>query len=405
MYRFGDGTAFPLEENFIDTLTHAVESCTQAFSILAELDARREKAVAAERDSQREVERLIELDRAVATALAPFLPAAGGGGGLAQATASKIIAATKQSVSAVRGQVESRARALLAEAAPSTVAERVQAALASFFERVELPGTKWTLAWDVRGSAPRAEATATAGKLGAAFSLDLGGQWAAPLRNDQLASDVIVHLVRKRTFGKAKPTPTDLSKMLLVGAEHHGREVVLWLRESTKTLAGVRFTIAEDGVTFGNVSATGELEAEVSALGDEDAPNLRRLAEAAVGQLAALRTRRTVRELRFGSDPLTTLANPKAFPLELLAQLTPLCRMLRDRSPVAGELVLKRDIGDGRREELFVPRAALAARFTSLPTDYRRPFEDMGLGNDGEASSGAPAAVPPLPPGVQKVMG
>ncbi len=405
MYRFGDGTAFPLEENFIDTLTHAVETCTQAFSILAELDARREKAVAAERDSQREVERLIELDRAVAAALAPFLPAGGGSAGLAQATASKIIAATKQSVSAVRGQVESRARALLADAAPSTSSERVQAALAPFFERVELPGTKWTLTWDVRGASPRAEATATAGKLGVTFALDLGGQWAAPLRNDLLAADVIVHLVRKRTFGKAKPTPTDLSKMLLVGAEHHGREVVLWLRESVKTLAGVRFTIAEDGVTFGNLSATGELESEISTLGEEDVPNLRRLAEAAVAQLAALRTRRTVRELRFGNDPLTALANPKAFPLELLAQLTPLCRMLRDRSPVAGELVLKRDIGDGRREELFVPRAALASRFTPLPAEYRRPFEDMGLGNDGDASAAPAPASPPLPPNVQKVMG
>ena len=130
MYRFGDGTAFPLEENFIDTLTQAVEACTQAFSLLAELDARRDKAQAAERDSQREVERLMDLDRVVAEALGPFMPGGGGSAGLAQATAMKIIAATKQSVSAVRSQVESRARALLAEAAPSTIADRVQASLA-----------------------------------------------------------------------------------------------------------------------------------------------------------------------------------------------------------------------------------------------------------------------------------
>ena len=28
MYRYGDGTPFPLDENFIDTLTTAVETCT-----------------------------------------------------------------------------------------------------------------------------------------------------------------------------------------------------------------------------------------------------------------------------------------------------------------------------------------------------------------------------------------
>jgi hypothetical protein len=406
MYRFGDGTAFPIEENFIDTLTVAVEACTNAFSLLAELDARREKAQAAERESQREVERLVELDRAVAAALAPFLPAGPGNTGLAQATAGKIIAATKQSVSAVRGQVESRARALLAEAAPATIADRVQAALAPFFERVELPGAKWSLSWDARTGAARAEASAVAGKLSASFSLDATSQWIGPIRNDTFASDVVVHLVRKRAFGKAKPTPTDLSKMLMVAIEHNSREVVLWVRESAKTQAGHRFTIAEDGVTSVALSATGEPESEVMTISDEDLPNLRRLAEAAVTQLAALRTRRTVRELRMGAEPVASLTNPRVFPLELLGQLTPLCRLLRDRSPVAGELVLKRDIGDGRREELFVPRAALAARFAPLPPEYRRPFEEMGLGNDGgDAAAGPNAKTVALPAGVQKVMG
>ncbi|MBK7538883.1 MAG: hypothetical protein IPI49_26660 [Myxococcales bacterium] len=407
MYRFGDGTAFPLEENFIDTLTQAVEACTQAFSLLAELDARRDKAQAAERDSQREVERLMDLDRVVAEALGPFMPGGGGSAGLAQATAMKIIAATKQSVSAVRSQVESRARALLAEAAPSTIADRVQASLAPFFERVELPGAKWVLSWEARSGPARAEATATSGKLAATFSLDVAGAWQAPIRNEQFASDVIVHLVRKRTFGKAKATPIDLGKMLMVGIEHTSREVVLWVRETPKSLAGFRFTIAEDGVTFCNVGAGGEVESEVLAVADEDLPNLRRLTEAAVTQLAALRARRTVRELRFGAEPLVQLAEPKAFPLELLSQLTPLCRMLRDRSPVAGELVLKRDIGDGRREELFVPRAALAARFAPLPASYRRPFEDMGLGNDGDAAAAAKAiaSLPSASAPTQKIMG
>ena len=31
MYRYGDGTPFPLDENFIETLTTAVETCTNAF--------------------------------------------------------------------------------------------------------------------------------------------------------------------------------------------------------------------------------------------------------------------------------------------------------------------------------------------------------------------------------------
>jgi hypothetical protein len=379
MYRFGDGTAFPLEENFIDTLTQAVEACTQAFSPLAELDARREKAVVAERDSHREVDRLLELERVVESALGQFI---GGSGGLAQATAHKIVAATKQSVTAVKNQIEGRARALLADAEPRTASERVQTAISPFFERAELPGTTWVSSWDGRGTAARAEATSTSGRLQAMYTLDLSGMWQLPIRNDIFAADAIVHLVRKRTFGKAKPTPIDLSKMLMISIEQRARETILGMRESVKTQAGYRFVLGEDGASFSTMGLTGELDSEVHAVGDEDLPNLRRLAEGALAQLATLRARRTVRELRYSGEALSSLAEPKAFPLELLAQLTPLCRALRDRSPVAGELVLKRDIGDNRREELFVPRAQLAARFLPLPAEYRRPFEDMGLGQE-----------------------
>lgn len=393
MYRFGDGTAFPLEENFIDTLTQAVEACTGAFAPLAELDARREKALIAERDSQREVERLLELDRVVESALGQFTTGNGGSGGLAQATAHKIVAATKQSVNAVKNQIEGRARALLAEAEPRNVADRVQAAMAPFFERAELPGTTWVTSWDGRGATARAEAVSTSGRLSAAFTLDLSGPWQQPIKNEQFAAEVIVHLVRKRTFGKAKPTPLDLGKMLMISIEQRARETVIGMRESIKTQAGYRFVLGEDGCTFSVLGPTGELESEVHSVTDEDVPNLRRLADAATGQLAALRARRTVRELRYTGEPLAQLSEPKTFPLELLGQLTPLCRALRDRSPVAGELVLKRDIGDGRREELFVPRAALAARFLPLPAEYRRPFEDMGLGHD-EGDRGGRGDVP-----------
>ncbi|MEZ4359079.1 MAG: hypothetical protein R3B48_02790 [Kofleriaceae bacterium] len=404
MYRFGDGTAFPLEENFIDTLTQAVEACTRAFAPLAEIDARREKAVVAERESLREIERLAELESVVEAALGPFT-SQGGQGGLAQATAHKIVSATKQSVAAVRSQIEGRTRQMLADAEPRNVADRVQAALATFFERAELPRTQWVLGWDCRGAAPRAEAVATCGRLSASFNLDVSGVWQQPIRNDQFAQDVIVHLVRKRTFGKAKPTPLDLSKMLMVAIDHSAREVSLVIRESLKSSAGFRFVIGEDGVTFWNLGPDGEQEPDSSGVADEDLPSLRRLAEGAIAQLAALRARRTARELRFGGEPVSNLPAPKVMPLDLLAQLAPLCRALRDRSPVAGELVLKRDIGDGRREELFVPRAALVSRFASLPPDYRRPFEEMGLGHEPPAEPLAPNGAAPSAVTIQKIMG
>jgi hypothetical protein len=92
--------------------------------------------------------------------------------------------------------------------------------------------------------------------------------------------------------------------------------------------------------------------------------------------------------------------------MELLSQLTPLARTIRERSRVHGELVLKRDVAGGRREELFVPRAQLSQHFAKLPPEYRRPFEDMGVsGEDTQPAIQLPVAMrpparkgPPAPP-------
>ncbi len=58
---------------------------------------------------------------------------------------------------------------------------------------------------------------------------------------------------------------------------------------------------------------------------------------------------------------LAELAELRIVPLEILQQLTPLARSIRERSRASGELVLKRDIGDGRRDvPEREPRAVIA---------------------------------------------
>ena len=73
MYRYGDGTPFPLEENFIETLTSAVEACTNAFMPLTELDERRSRAKAARVEADGELNRLADLEKTLASALAPYM--------------------------------------------------------------------------------------------------------------------------------------------------------------------------------------------------------------------------------------------------------------------------------------------------------------------------------------------
>src|SRR5215831_2209630 len=111
MYRYGDGTPFPLDENFIETLTAAVETCTNAFMPLTELDSRREQAKDARREADRDLARLAEFEKTLSGVLAPFMtPEKKPSAASVSAIATKVMQAANQAVLQARQLVESRVR-------------------------------------------------------------------------------------------------------------------------------------------------------------------------------------------------------------------------------------------------------------------------------------------------------
>ncbi|HEX4422926.1 MAG TPA: hypothetical protein VH165_33650 [Kofleriaceae bacterium] len=409
MYRYGDGTPFPLDENFIETLTTAVETCTNAFIPLTELDARREKAKEVRREADKEIGRLGDLEATVIGSLVPFLPADNKKPSLTQQVSQKISAGIKTAVAEARRQVEGRVAQTEAAAAPKTSSDAVMKALKPFFEEQQLPNAKWIMSWDVRGAEPSANAVATAGRISASFSL-APDPYRTPIRVEQLAEGVVVHMMKKGVFGKAKPAPIDLGKYVMVAFERNAHESIVTLKENpNKSAQGLRFAVTEVGASWVSITAAGDADGEPNPLDSEDVAPIRQLAERANATLKDLITRRALVDLSLGASAMMDLEEPRIVPLELLAQLTPLARSIREKSRTTGELVLKRDIGDGRREELFVPRATLAGQFARLPNEYRRPFEDMGITNEETAPaiqiSRAPAPPRPSPnPGASAAM-
>ncbi len=395
MYRYGDGTPFPLDENFIETLTTAVETCTNAFLPLAELDTRRDRARDTRKGGDRETQKLAELERDVLAALGNHLGDKKPATSITAQLAEKLGGTVRATIADSKKQIEARIAQTEAQAAPRTAGDGVVKALGPFFEVHTLPKTTWIMSWDARGNEVAADAVATAGRLGASFSLAVDS-YRAPIRVDTLAEAVIVHMMRKGMFGKAKPAPIDLGKYVLVAYERTANERVLTLKENAnKASTGLRFAVVEAGATWVSISATGDAEGEPNPLDVDDIDAVRRLADGATNALKDLVTKRRLVDLSLGGVPIADLVEPRTVPFELLAQLTPLARSIRERSRMSGELVLKRDIGDNRREELFVPRATLAAQFARLPHEYCKPFEDMGI--SGEETSPA-IMMPPRAP-------
>ena len=400
MYRYGDGTPFPLEENFIETLTSAVETCTNAFVPLADLDERRERAREARREAEREAGRLDDLEKTVTASLAPYLPTdAKAKQSQAQAVAQRLGQTAKSYIAEAKQQIDGRVRQLEAQSAGRTVSDAVLKALRPFFDDHQLPKAAWIMSWDVRGNEPHADAVATAGRIVASFQL-APDPYRGPIRVEQLSEGVIVHMMKKGVFGKAKPAPVDLGKYVMVAFERTGAETTVTLKESaTKASPGLRFSVGDSGATWVSITAAGDAEGEPNPLDLDDVAPIRQLAERANAALKDLIVRRTLVDLSLGGKSISDLDEPRVVPLELLQQLTPLARTIREKSRMSGELVLKRDIGDGRREELFVPRATLAQQFARLPTEYRRPFEEMGITQEETQPAITLPVRPPAPRG------
>ncbi|TMQ22806.1 MAG: hypothetical protein E6J90_11945 [Deltaproteobacteria bacterium] len=398
MYRYGDGTPFPLDENFIETLTTAVETCTNAFVPLTELDTRREKAREVRREADKELGRLADLEATVVGSLLAFAPSDNKKPSLTQQVSQKITAAVKTAVAEARRQVEGRVASTDALASGKTAAEAITRALRPFFEAHQLPNAKWIMSWDVRGAEPSANAVATGGRISASFTLS-PDPYRAPIRVEQLCEGVVVHMMKKGVFGKAKPAPVDLGKYVVVAFERNTHESIVTLKETpNKSALGIRFAVTDVGATWVSITAAGDADGDPNPLDLEDVAPVRQLAERAYGALKDLIHRRTLMELSLGNTLIADLDEPRIIPLELLSQLTPLARTIREKSRMSGELILKRDIGDGRREELFVPRATLAAQFARLPFEYRRPFEEMGITSEETSPAIQLPVRPPAPP-------
>jgi hypothetical protein len=78
--------------------------------------------------------------------------------------------------------------------------------------------------------------------------------------------------------------------------------------------------------------------------------------------------------------PLLQLAAPRALVDRLIATMAPLVQEIARRSLVPGELVLKRQVAENQREELFVSKAELRRKIESLPPELQRALEPLGLG-------------------------
>jgi hypothetical protein len=130
-------------------------------------------------------------------------------------------------------------------------------------------------------------------------------------------------------------------------------------------------------------------------LDDTDSAKARELKASLVTATNELiKQRKQLIEAALGKVPLYDFKDPRVMVERLMAEMAPTVREIAKRSLTRTELVLKRQTGDGRREEIFVSRVDLQNKLRPLGDTSRALFAPLELGE-------IPAAEPPPPSGPQ----
>ena len=115
-------------------------------------------------------------------------------------------------------------------------------------------------------------------------------------------------------------------------------------------------------------------------LGEGDAARLAAFVDklaAAAGQLN--RHRKTLVSATFEGEPIGAADGLRQLVERVIGSIAPIVQEIAARSRSPGELVLRRLIGDDRREEIFVAKIDLKAKLEPLPADRRALFDALWL--------------------------
>ena len=119
--------------------------------------------------------------------------------------------------------------------------------------------------------------------------------------------------------------------------------------------------------------------------------------------MAGIGARASVKELRISGEPSLSATGAEVLVERLVDVYRPIVAQLIDHGAATGELSLKRDLGDGRREERFVSLVHLVEKVSALTEADRARLAGLGLDRyDGRRRSGPISVAPPsaMPPPV-----
>ena len=370
---FGDSTPFPFGIDFLNALRAVVDCCAAMLASQHAIDQALKRSAQVEEGLKGERWRLDSLLEAVQKAAAPFA----GAHQSVTTSAADVMVATRAIVDRERTAVERRWSGELqqAERILDDACGQAYQALEALLLRYTPPesGVSWRIVADADGYDAQVRIGTRFG-LQAQFGVALpeGHTWGKLRRTADLAPGLTLRV----------PKSLRLDKLFVSEAVVEPERVSLWLRRSPRTGTGVRVSVTgeTEEAEVQLLDDLGQPQGDVYELDDDDRDPPFRLASALVDATFDLALRRQLMTgAALDGNTLRGRFEPREVCARLVAAYAPIVCEISRRSGAPTELMLRRDVGGGRREAVFVTRAELRGRLARIPSSLRAIFDPFEL--------------------------
>lgn len=380
---YGDSSPFPYGLDFLSSVRALVECGVAMLAAQSQIDDVVRRSSQLEEGWKGERWKFESLLEAVRKAATPF----GNAAPRVTAAAAELLAAARTIVERETAEVERRWTAEMGgtERSIDEACSMASQALEELLLRHVPPQSSlaWRLAADEHGYDGRVLLTTRFG-LEAHFGIAIpeAHAWARLKRVADLAPGTVVTAPRAGKKSRvAEMHEVSLDRLVVTECLIDVKRIAFRLRRAARAGAGYRFEVStENGDTeMQLLDDLGEPTGEVLELEVGQRDSILRLASAMLDSSFDLVLRR---QLLIGASldgaPLRERYEPREVCARLVGAYAPIVSEIARRSAPT-ELMLRKDLGGGRREAIFVTRAELRAKLTRLAPALKAIFEPLGL--------------------------
>jgi hypothetical protein len=375
---YGDSTPFPYDVDYLEIVRASVRAAVRL--LLAQQAIDEAMAAIARADASRVADRarLERIGEAVRQTVVRFDT-----DGREARVSQRVRDAARSAVDEELGQIEGifAAEQVLRKGEIERAQAGAVSALEDLLRAQTLPGSTMRVIVRAEEESNTGSATVvTPFGVEASFRLDLDGAWSKPRRVAELLP-LEIHVPHEAGWisKRMELQRVKLDKLIVSELSVDKGNVRLVARKYAQSGPGYVIELGERGDTVRELGDDGA-EKEVHAVESEDRPALDRLiAEArAVAETVSAR-RSAIISASFDGVKVEASHEPRAIATKLVSTLAPIVNEIERRSGGVDELILRRDVEDGRREEKYVKKAELREQIIVLPLQLRMVFEPVAL--------------------------